>query len=75
MLLIHGARAALNGARRSEGAGKSLTQLQLWVLRRAEVMHPTKAAVALANKLARICWVVWHHERSFDGDHVVRTAA
>jgi len=27
-----------------------------------------KAAVALANKLARIAWVTWKHQRAFDGN-------
>jgi hypothetical protein len=40
-----------------------------------EEMHSNKAAVPLANKLARIAWAVWHHERDFDGNHVVRVAA
>lgn len=75
MLLIHGARAALNAARRTAGADRPLTQLQAWALRRASETHPNKAAVALANKLARIAWAVWHHERQFDGNHVIRVAA
>jgi transposase len=75
MLLIHGARAALNGARRTARADKPLTHLQQWALSRAGEMHSNKAAVALANKLARICWAVWHHERSFDGNHALRNAA
>lgn len=75
MLLIHGARSALNGAGRSEAAGRPLTQLHLRALARVGVMHSNKAAVALAHKLARICWAVWHHQRPFDGDHVVRAAA
>lgn len=75
MLLIHGARAALNAARRAAHADRPLTHLQKWALDRAAHMHSNKAAVALANKLARICWAVWHHERSFDGNHVSRIAA
>jgi hypothetical protein len=27
-----------------------------------------KATVALANKLARIIWAIWRHERAFDGN-------
>jgi transposase len=75
MLLIHGARSALNAARRAAQADKPLTELQAWALQRAGEMHSNKAAVALANKLARIAWAVWHHERVFDGNHVVRVAA
>jgi len=33
----------------------------------ARIGH-NKAAVALANKLERICWVVWCHERRFNGN-------
>ena len=75
MLLIHGARAALLAARRAEAAGKPLTELQAWSLRRANSSHANKAAVALANKLTRIAWAVWYHDRAFNGDHVVRAAA
>ena len=75
MLLIHGARSALNAARRAAQADKPLTPLQAWALKRAGEMHGNKAAVALANKLTRIAWAVWHHERAFDGNHLVRVAA
>jgi transposase len=75
MLLIHGARAALGAARRREKAGQPLTHLQAWALRRARESHPNGAAVALANKLARIAWAVWHHERSFDGNHAAPIVA
>jgi transposase len=75
MLLIHGARSALNAARRRSQPDKPLTQLQAWALRRADTAHTNKAAVAVANKLARIAWAVWYHEREFNGDHVVRAAA
>jgi len=75
MLLIHGARSALSAARRTARAGKPLTQLQAWALNRADAMHSNKVAVGLANKMARIAWAVWHHDRQFDGNHVVRVAA
>lgn len=75
MLLIHGARSALNAARRASHGDKSLTQLQAWALERAATAHSNKAAVAVANKLARITWAVWYHERVFNGNHVVRVAA
>lgn len=75
MLLIHGARAALNAARRLAKAGKPLTHLQAWALGRAENGHSNKAVVALANKTARIAWAVWHHERTFDGNHAAPLAA
>ena len=75
MLLIHGARSALNAARRAAQADRPLTQLQLWALERAKNAHSNKATVALANKLVRIAWAVWYHERTFDGNHSVRYAA
>jgi hypothetical protein len=50
MLLIHGARAALNAARRRAGTDKPLSQLQAWAARRAEGGHPNKAVVALTER-------------------------
>jgi len=75
MLLIHGARTALNAASRLAAADKPLTQLQAWSLARARESHRNKATVALANKLVRIAWAVWYHERDFNGNHTVRIAA
>jgi hypothetical protein len=69
MLLIHGARSALNGATRTANADKPVSQLQSWALERASAAHRNKAVVALANKMARIVWAVWRHERVFDGNH------
>jgi transposase len=74
-LLIHGARSALLAAERARRADRKLTHLQAWALERAGEGHTNRAAVALANKLARIVWAVWRHERRFDGDHALQLAA
>jgi transposase len=74
-LFIHGARSALNAARRAAARGRPLSHLQQWIISRAEATHTNKAAVAVANKLTRIAWAVWHHERTFNGNHAARTAA
>ncbi|HEV2126971.1 MAG TPA: IS110 family transposase, partial [Chloroflexota bacterium] len=69
-LLIHGARSALTAAQLRQHRGKPLTRLQQWAVQKCtEVRHSNQAAVALANKLARIIWAVWKHERRFDGDY------
>lgn len=62
-LLIHGARAVLCQAQRKpEQAPPWLTQL---LARR----HPNIAAVALANKNARIAWALLTHERRFEPNY------
>jgi transposase len=63
MLLIHGARSVLCHAKRATGARDPLRG---WALERERLRGHNKAAVALANKLARIVWAVWHRERAFD---------
>ncbi len=55
MLLIHGARAVLFHAKKQRCPG----HLQMWALRLEAQRGHNKAAVALANKLARIVWAVW----------------
>lgn len=74
-LLIHGARSALLAAERARRADRKLTHLQAWALERAGEGHTNRAVVALANKLARIVWAVWRHERQFDGDHALQQIA
>jgi transposase len=61
MILIHGARSALR-------AGKITSEpddLRTWALEIERRSGHNVAAVALANKLARVCWRVWRDQRSF----------
>ena len=73
-LLIHGARSALLAAERRRHASQPVNRLQAWALERADTGHRNRAAVALANKMARITWAVWKHERSFDGNYLPQAA-
>jgi transposase len=61
MLLIHGARAVLWAAKRRRSAG----HLRAWALQLERLRGHNKAAIALANKLARIVWAVWKHNVDF----------
>lgn len=68
-LLIHGARAVLFAARRQQRVGRNpLNRLQQWALACADRRGMNRAAVAVANKLARIVWAVWRHERRYGPD-------
>jgi transposase len=62
MLLIHGARSALHAARRADEPD----ELGLWALRLQARSGHNVAAVALANRLARIAWRVWKDQRPFE---------
>lgn len=74
-LLIHGARSVLIHARRRHKAGQPLNRLQRWAVQlHARVGH-NKAAVGVANKLARIAWATWKHQRDYDGDFALKLAA
>ena len=55
MLLIHGARTVLWHAKKTA----THDRLRAWGLERERERGHNKAAVALANKLARIAWAVW----------------
>jgi transposase len=62
MLLIHGARSVLLHAKK---LSVERDRLRTWALDRESARGHNKAAVALANKLARIVWAVWRNERSY----------
>jgi transposase len=59
-LLIHGARSVLVHARKQQP-----DRLREWANQLARTRVHNKAAVAVANKLARIVWAVWKHEKPF----------
>ncbi len=62
MMLIHGARAVLLGAKRL----KAPDRLRSWALGLEKHRGHNKATVALANKAARIVWAVWRNGCSFE---------
>lgn len=62
MLLIHGARSVLLHAKKPTSPRD---RLRTWALDRETARGHNKAAVALANKLARIVWAVWRREQPY----------
>jgi transposase len=62
MLLIHGARSAL----RAGTVTRHPDDLRVWARALAARKGHNVAAVALANKLARVCWRVWYDQRPFE---------
>ena len=71
MLLTHGARSVLTRAKILKRAGKPLNRLQAWACHLEQRVGHNKATCAIANKLARICWAVWKHQRDFDPNRAV----
>jgi transposase len=63
-LLIQGAKSAVMTAHRRED------MISKWVLQLREKSGWQKAAVALANKNARILWAVFTKDKPFDAGHV-----
>lgn len=69
MLFIHGARSVLLRADQLQRQGRELNRLQKWALDLKARTNHNKAAVGLANKLARIAWATWFHGREFDANY------
>ena len=65
MLLTHGARSLVWHAK---AAGRP-TLLQQWAMQTERRRGRNVAAVARANRLARIVWAVWVQQRPFAADH------
>ena len=61
MLLIHGARSALRAGQVTTHPNDLRTHACALATRKGYHL----AAVALANKLARVCWRVWTDQRPF----------
>lgn len=64
-LLIHGARAVLYSAATAQRAGRPMDALRAWGADMRARRGQNKAAVGVANKMARIVWATWRHERDF----------
>jgi transposase len=60
-LLVHGARSVLARARQKTDAPR-LDRLREWASRIEKSRGHNKAAVALANKMARMVWAVWRND-------------
>jgi len=65
-LLIPGAKSAVFSAHRRRD------RLSRWIVQLRERVGWQRAAVALANKNARILWSMLIHGRSFDPEHTIR---
>jgi len=64
MLLTHGARAVLRSAKLREHPGR----LRAWALAVESRRGHNKAAIALANKMARVVWAVWRRDVEFSDE-------
>ena len=76
-LLIHGARAVIRcaGAKRKVGAVQSATgastQCRNWIQSVVSRRGTNVAAVALANKNARVIWALLAHDRHYQSSYLV----
>jgi transposase len=62
-LLIHGGRAVIHAAQRKKA------QIDGWLGELLQRRHKNVAAVAMANKNARILWALLAHGREFESDY------
>lgn len=67
-LLIHGARSVI------QAAGNKTDPRSRWIIGVAERRHKNVAAVALANKNARIAWALLARGGAYDSQHGMAAA-
>ena len=63
-LLVHGARSVLARAKQKVDPTRR-DRLREWAAKVEKARGHNKAAVALANKMARMVWAVWRHDRDY----------
>ena len=63
-LLVHGARSVLARAKQTTDAARR-DHLRKWATKVEKARGHNKAAVALANKMARLAWAVWRNDRDY----------
>jgi transposase len=69
MLLTHGARSVLRAASVARTAGRPVDRLRTWALGVQGRTNHNKAACALANKLARICFATLRDSEPYGQAH------
>jgi transposase len=72
MLLTHGARSVLRAATVAQQRGRPLDTLRVWALNVQSRTHHNRAACALANKMARICYAVLRDGEDYGAARVNR---
>jgi transposase len=63
-LLVHGARSVLARAKQTTDPARR-DRLREWAAQVEKARGHNKAAVALANKMARLAWAVWRNDRDY----------
>jgi len=75
MLLTHGARSVLRAATVARRCGRQVDRLRSWALAVQARTNHNKATCALANKLARIAWVVWVKHETYRTEPAIQPGA
>jgi transposase len=74
VLLTHGARSVLRMSAVAQAAGRPLDRMRNWAMRLQERSNHNKAACAVANKLARICYATLRDGKPYLGPTAAEVA-